>query len=103
MTDEDILTVEQVAAELKLTTQTIRNWIKSGRLRAVQIGHVYRVKRQDVDALATAHTGETTPLGAHRDLWAPETLGVPYRPSPDTAQPSIWDGTSTPSLSSKHS
>jgi excisionase family DNA binding protein len=101
MTDEDVLTVEQVATELKLSAQTIRNWIKSGRLPAVQIGHVYRVKRQDVDTLATSHSGETGPLGAHRDLWAPETLGLPYRPREDTPRPSIWDGTSPPSLSSK--
>jgi excisionase family DNA binding protein len=95
MTDQHLLTVEQVASEFQLTSQTIRNWIKSGALQAVKIGHVYRVRREDVDAMIRRHEGETAPLGTHRDLWAPETLGMPYRRREDSRQPSIWDGTST--------
>ena len=33
MPDQQLLTVEQVASEFQLTSQTIRNWIKSGALR----------------------------------------------------------------------
>jgi len=95
MTDQQLLTVEQVASEFQLTSQTIRNWIKRGALQAVKIGHVYRVRREDVDAMIRRHEGETAPLGTHRDLWAPETLGMPYRRQEDSRQPSIWDGTST--------
>jgi excisionase family DNA binding protein len=95
MADTQLLTVEQVAHEFQLTTQTIRNWIRSGALAAVKIGHVYRVKREDVDAMMRRHQGETAPLGTHRDLWAPETLGMPYRPRQAKRQPSIWDGTSS--------
>ena len=91
MTDQQLLTVEQVASEFQLTSQTIRNWIKSGALSAVKIGHVYRVRREDVDAMMRRHQGETAPLGTHRDLWAPETLGMPYRRHEDRRQPSIWD------------
>ena len=93
MSDQQLLTVEQVAAEFQLTSQTIRNWIKSGALSAVKIGHVYRVRREDVDAMMRRHEGETAPLGTHRDLWAPETLGMPYRRHEHSRQPSIWDGT----------
>jgi hypothetical protein len=57
----------------------------------VKIGHVYRVKREDVDAMMLRHQGETAPLGTHRDLWDPDTLGMPYRPREATRQPSIWD------------
>jgi excisionase family DNA binding protein len=103
MTNEEILTVEQLASELKLTPQTIRNWIRTGVLPAVKVGHVFRIKRGDVDAMLTRHQGETGPLGTDRDLWAPETLGAPYRPREDTSQRSIWDGTSSPPLPSKHS
>jgi excisionase family DNA binding protein len=92
MADSQLLTVEQVAHEFQLTTQTIRNWIHSGALAAVKIGHVYRVKREDVDAMVLRHQGETAPLGTHRDLWDPETLGMPYRPHQAPRQPSIWDG-----------
>jgi excisionase family DNA binding protein len=80
MTDQQLLTVEQIAQEFQLTSQTIRNWIHSGALSAVKIGHVYRVRREDVDEMMRRHEGETAPLGTHRDLWAPETLGMPYRP-----------------------
>ena len=93
MTDQQLLTVEQIASEFQLTSQTIRNWIKSGALSAVKIGHVYRVRREDVDAMMLRHQGETAPLGTHRDLWAPETLGTPYRPHDAPRQPSIWDDT----------
>ncbi len=92
MTDP-LLTVEQVASEFQLTSQTIRNWIRSGALSAVKIGHVYRVRRADVDEMLRRHQGETAPLGTHRDLWAPETLGMPYRRREPRRQPSIWDGT----------
>jgi|SRR5271167_1133900 len=103
VTDEQLLTVEQVAGEFQLTSQTIRNWIKSGALSAVRIGHVYRVRREDVDAMMRRHQGETAPLGTHRDIWAPETLGMPYRRGEDRRQPSIWDGTSSSIVPSKRS
>ncbi len=101
MTDQQLLTVEQVAQEFQLTSQTIRNWIKSGALSAVKIGHVYRVRREDVDEMMRRHRGETAPLGTHRDIWAPETLGMPYRRHETARQPSIWDGTSAPSCRRK--
>lgn len=93
MTDQQLLTVEQVAQEFQLTSQTIRNWIKSGALSAVRIGHVYRLRREDVDDMLRRHEGETAPLGTHRDLWEPETLGMPYRRYGARRQPSLWDDT----------
>ncbi len=95
MPEQQLLTVEQVAQEFQLTSQTIRNWIRSGALSAVKIGHVYRVKREDVDTMMRRHQGETAPLGNHRDLWSPETLGMPYRRRGGRRQASIWDGTSS--------
>jgi len=87
------LTVDQVAEELQLTPQTIRNWIKNGLLPAVKVRHVYRVKREDIDAML-AREQSSRPLGAHRDPWAPETLGVPVRRRDSAGPPSVWDGTS---------
>jgi len=49
------------------------------------------------------HQGETAPLGTHRDLWAPETLGMPYRRREAGRQASIWDGTSSSILPVKRS
>jgi excisionase family DNA binding protein len=103
MTDQQLLTVEQVAAEFQLTSQTIRNWIRGGALAAVKIGHVYRVRREDVDAMMRRHRGETAPLGGHRDLWSAETLGSPYRRGEGKRQASIWDGAGTSILPAKRS
>jgi excisionase family DNA binding protein len=63
-----LLTVPQVAAELQVTAQTIRNWIDHGILPAVRIGRAYRVKRQDVDALLERASGDSTSLATRRDL-----------------------------------
>jgi excisionase family DNA binding protein len=44
------LSVEQAAAHVNLSAQTIRNILHSGDLRATQIGHVYRIERSDLDS-----------------------------------------------------
>jgi hypothetical protein len=68
----------------------------------VKIGHVYRVRRADVDEMMRRHQGETAPLGTHRELWAPETLGM-HRRGEDRRQPSIWDGASHSIVPAKRS
>jgi excisionase family DNA binding protein len=57
------LTVEEVAAELKVSRGTVRTWITAGALRASRpgvagrTGRVYRVERSDLDSfLATKHS-----------------------------------------------
>ena len=35
---EEMLTVEEVAARLKLTPYTIREWLKAGRIRGIRLG-----------------------------------------------------------------
>ncbi len=92
----DILTIEQIAAELQVAHETIRNWIKRGVLPAIKVGHVYRVKREDLDAMLAREQSSSRPLGTRRDPWAPETLGVPVRPREADRPPSVWDGTSRP-------
>jgi excisionase family DNA binding protein len=97
MTDEDNnLKVEQIADELALNPQTIRNWIKSGQLRATRAGRGFRVKRSDLEDMLEGQAGKTMSLGLHRDVWDPETLGSPYRRENITSEQSIWDGTDTP-------
>lgn len=84
--------MEEIADELRLNTQTIRNWIKGGELKAIRAGHVFRVDRADLDAMLARHAGKTMPLGIHRDVWDPKTIGAPYRRDDGTSQQSIWDG-----------
>jgi excisionase family DNA binding protein len=101
MTDKQLLTVTQVADEFQVTAQTIRNWIESGALPAAKIGRAYRVKREDVDALLARAQADSSSLATVRDLWTPETLGLPHRRRDAERPASVWDETSAPALPSK--
>jgi excisionase family DNA binding protein len=66
------LTVEQVAATMKVTEATVRTWIKSGALTASRpstgekVGRVYRVCRSDLDAFIA---GARSPIAqGHEDI-----------------------------------
>ena len=38
MVDEELLTVDEVARRLKLHPETVRRWIRPGKLRAISLG-----------------------------------------------------------------
>jgi excisionase family DNA binding protein len=63
-----LLTVTEVAAEFQVTAQTIRNWLEHGVLPATRIGPGYRIRREDVDALLTRASAESTSLATRRDV-----------------------------------
>src|SRR5579863_4927585 len=90
----EVLTIEQISELLQVTRQTVRNWIKGGSLPAIKVKHVYRVRRDDLEAMLAREQGKSGPLGAHRDPWAPKTLGSPVRRRDSDRPPSVWDGTS---------
>lgn len=46
---DDWLTPEQVAEELHMHIETVREWIRLKHLPAYQLGRVYRVKREDLE------------------------------------------------------
>jgi excisionase family DNA binding protein len=46
--DIKLYTTEQVAELCEVTTETIRNWINDGLLKAVKLNNVFRVKRVDL-------------------------------------------------------
>lgn len=57
--DADLLTVEEAAGLLKVSTVTIRRWLKQGRLRAYRLGPRYiRIRRADLAALLSPTQGE---------------------------------------------
>ena len=57
---DEYLTVAEIASELKLNQQTIRNWIRTGSLRAVYVGpRRVRVLRSDLDRMLAG--GATAP------------------------------------------
>lgn len=47
---ERFLTVDEVAAELRVSGMTVYRLIKSGGLRGVQIGHQVRIERASLEA-----------------------------------------------------
>lgn len=50
MRDEELLTVEDAAKRVKVHPETIRGWIRSGELPAVDIGGKYRIYPNDLEA-----------------------------------------------------
>lgn len=70
--DDELLTVAEVAATLRLNPQTIRNWIDAGKLPHVRLGtRRVRIWRSDYQAF----------IGERPDGHQP--------PAP---VPTIWDG-----------
>lgn len=56
---EDLLTVREVARQLRVDDTTVRRWIKSGALEAITLPHrgkrqAYRIKQSTLDALLNA-------------------------------------------------
>lgn len=46
---EELLTAEQVAADLRVGVGTVRRWCKDGTLPGVKIGKEYRFRRSDLN------------------------------------------------------
>jgi excisionase family DNA binding protein len=62
MNDPELLTVSQAAEAFSATAQTVRNWIRSDRLRAVRIGNRFLIPRDEIQRLRgdlSSHTGES--------------------------------------------
>jgi excisionase family DNA binding protein len=60
MPDSDrLLTVHEAAKRLRLNPETIRRWLRDGRLRGVWLGSDkagWRISEQDLDAFIVART-----------------------------------------------
>jgi excisionase family DNA binding protein len=46
--DTEMLTVEDVAKQLKVHIKTVRHWINTGELEAMDIGRGYRISKPDL-------------------------------------------------------
>lgn len=49
MSEDKMLTVQQVADYIQVNPETVRNWIRIGDLDALHIGGEYRISRADLD------------------------------------------------------
>ena len=58
LTVHDLLTVHEVAVQLRVDDTTVRRWIKNGVMEAVSLPHVnkrvsYRIKKETLESLLT--------------------------------------------------
>ena len=80
--EEEYLTVAEVAANLKLNQQTVRNWIDRGELPALRVGRRVRIKRSDYERLLEdGYSGGSQPEGrptgpSGDDFWGGEPVGL---------------------------
>ena len=51
MAGTELITVSQAAEALSASTQTIRNWIRSGRLRGVRVGNRFLVPGGEIERM----------------------------------------------------
>ena len=58
MPDDEIMTLEEVAAYLKLKPQTIYTWAQEKRIPAAKLGKEWRFKRSIIDAWFNQHFDE---------------------------------------------
>ena len=57
--NEELLTVHEVAQQLRVDDTTVRRWIKNGVLEAIALPHrglrqAYRIRKATLDALLTS-------------------------------------------------
>ncbi|GHO82956.1 helix-turn-helix domain-containing protein [Dictyobacter formicarum] len=72
--EADLLTVGEVAKQLRVDDTTVRRWIKSGVLEAISLPHsgirqAYRIRRSTLEALLSAPSSllEESNVGVETD------------------------------------
>jgi excisionase family DNA binding protein len=79
---DELLTVADVAATLKLNQQTVRNWIDQGSLPAFRVGRRVRIRRSDFQRILDESYSGVAPnarpaAGPNAaDFWGGEPVGV---------------------------
>ena len=56
----DILTIEEAAELLKLSTKTIYRMVRENKLKASKIGRVWRIKKSDIDDYLSQNSNQNT-------------------------------------------
>ena len=54
---EKMLTVGEIAEELRVHPETVRQWIRDGELIAIDISKEYRILRSDLDVFLVQRRG----------------------------------------------
>jgi excisionase family DNA binding protein len=69
---EELLSVFEIAKRLQLHVKTVRNYVREGKLKAVRVGKQYRISRADVEAF----TGFPLPLTERERARRQREIGV---------------------------
>lgn len=56
MGENDLLTPAQIAERLQVNEITVHRWLRSGDLRGIKIGRIWRVKEGDLTAFLEQRT-----------------------------------------------
>lgn len=75
MSDKDMVDVKELAKRLKVSANSIRNWVKSGRIPTSCYIQVNQTRRFDVDAVLDALRADR-PFDGHNDKQLELPLGV---------------------------
>jgi len=57
---QSFLTPQEVSGLLRVSTQTVRRWIKEGRLPAYKVGRAWRIKEDDLNRWLDGQRTTTT-------------------------------------------
>lgn len=68
-----MITVAEAAARVGRDPETVRRWIRSGRLRATKVGTHHLIDEADLVAMAEAHASLPLPE-AWRRTWTGEPM-----------------------------
>ena len=60
MVNEKFYTVQEVADLLQVHWQSVLNYIKNGKLKALKLGKGYRVSQESLDEFIANHTTKET-------------------------------------------
>jgi excisionase family DNA binding protein len=61
--EQTFLTPQEVSALLRVSTQTVRRWIKEGTLPAYKVGRAWRIREVDLDRWLNGNRTATTAGG----------------------------------------
>jgi len=53
--EDEFLTVEEIAKQMKVKPFTVRDWIRKGELQAVKVGRTLRIRKEDFEEFLKKH------------------------------------------------
>jgi len=57
MEDEKFYTIKEVAELLKVSDGGVRKWLKTGKLKGIKLGRIWRIKKSDLDEFVNERRG----------------------------------------------